>query len=208
MKYEKSLYKKGFKLIVGLDEVGRGAWAGPIVAGCVCIPRDLKLSKADKTLLNQIKDSKKITPKKREELYNFITNNFIWSTGEVSAKEIDKINIGEANKLAFRKAIKKINLEPDYILVDYFSDIGLDDYNIVVKGIKFGDNKVLSIAAASIVAKVYRDKKMVRLAKKFPTYSFEKHKGYGTKLHRDSLAKSGVCKIHRTSYKPVANLLY
>ena len=208
LQYEKNLNKKGYKNIVGLDEAGRGAWAGPIVAGCVYIPIDLKLSKEDKNLLNQIKDSKKLNYQSREKLYGFITHHFAYAVGEVSPVKIDKIGIGEANRLAFRKAIKNFNRKydnkPDYLLVDYFGRLGIND--IQVEGIKFGDDKVLSIAAASIVAKVYRDRLMLELAKKYTKYDFDKHKGYGTKLHRDNLEKYKPCPIHRKSYKPIQEL--
>ncbi len=220
LKYEKQLNKKGYNLVVGLDEAGRGSWAGPIVAGCVHIPLDFVFSKIDKLLIKQIKDSKKLKLDKREELYDFITKNFIYAVGVVSSSAIDRIGIGKANKLALKKAVKnsfnpssslklrqirKYKIDPDYVLVDYFNDIGIDD--IPVEGIKFGDNKVLSIAAASIVAKVYRDRLMIKMSKKYPQYSFEKHKGYGTKLHKKFLVKYGPCVIHRKSYKPIWELI-
>ncbi len=219
LKYEKQLNKKGYNIVVGLDEAGRGSWAGPIVAGCVYIPLDFVFSKTDKLLIQQIKDSKKLNPDKRKELYDFITKNFIYAVGVVGSSVIDKIGIGSANKLALKKAVKnlsnsysslkfqqmrKYRIDPDYILVDYFNDIGIDD--IPVKGIKFGDNKVFSIAAASIVAKVYRDMLMIRMSKKYPQYSFDKHKGYGTRLHMELLVKYGPCMFHRKSYKPICEL--
>jgi len=213
LNYEKNLYKQGYKLAIGLDEVGRGAWAGPIVAGCVYIPTNLILTNQEQKLFNQIKDSKKLNAAKRAELYDFIITNFLYSTSQINSQRIDKIGIGEANKLVLRQAVKnfsqKYQLKPDYLLVDYFFDLGFsfsENNQITIQGIKFGDNKVLSIAAASIVAKVYRDNLMLKLAKKYPKYHFDKHKGYGTKLHRYHLVRNGVCIVHRLSYKPVQKI--
>ena len=191
---EKRLWKRGYKYVVGLDEAGRGPLAGPVVAAAVMIKnRKLKI----KRLLREIKDSKKLNPKKRAELYQFLIKspNMKWGIGRVSEKMIDKINILEATKLAMKKAIN--NLKTDYLILDGNFKIDLD---IPQKSIKKGDSKVFSIAAASIIAKVTRDRIMKTYHKKYPEYGFDRHKGYATKFHRQALKKHGPCKIHRMSF--------
>jgi ribonuclease HII len=216
LKEEKKLWKKGFKRVVGLDEAGRGPLAGPVVAAAVLlrsakfkiqtsrsapcnygvIKKNLKL----KILLREVKDSKKLTAKKREELYKILIRNFAieWGIGKVSEKMIDKINILEATKLAMRKAIEK--LKPDFLILDGNFKI---NSRIPQKPIIKADQKVFSCAAASIIAKVARDKIMVAYHKKYPQYGFKKHKGYPTKFHFRVLKKYGSCKIHRKTFWPV-----
>ncbi len=197
LKYERKLIKQGYKVIVGVDEAGRGAWAGPIVAGATMIFNTK--SKIPKFVYN-IKDSKQLSSKKREELFELIKINFIWSVGVVNAKEIDNIGMTKANKLAMRRAVKNLSYKPDYLLIDYIKDIGLD---ITTEGIKGGDTKILSIAAASIVAKVYRDCLMKKIHQTVSDWGFDKHKGYGTSLHRQHLIDNGVSKHHRLSFAPI-----
>lgn len=203
LRYENRLIDKG-SVVAGLDEVGRGAWAGPLVAGCVVIDRKISLRSKPGALIRGIKDSKQLTPLQRERFFGLIADNFIWSVGIVSNKEIDALGVGRANVLAFKRAVARLTSPPDYLLVDYFSDIGLD---IKTKGIKDGDNKVLLIAAASIVAKIYRDRLMIKKHKEFSKWRFDLHKGYGTKLHRDNLKKYGVSNIHRKSFFPVKEVI-
>ena len=201
-KKEKKLLSKGYKLVAGLDEVGRGAWAGPIVAGVVVFTDDFLDARKDKSFnfFSKIKDSKLLNPDQREELFELITKNFIWSVGEVEAKEIDKIGISEANSLALRRAVENLKLKPDYLLIDYIKNINI---NLPTQGIKGGDNKVLSIAAASIVAKVWRDRLMISYHKRFNRWYFNLHKGYGTKLHLERINKYGICSLHRKSFSPI-----
>jgi len=220
---EKKLWRKGYKRVAGLDEAGRGPLAGPVVAAAVILNSKLKTQKSKlqlktKNLLKEVKDSKKLMPKKREALYKFLIKdlNIEWGIGRVSEKVIDKINILEATKLAMVRAVK--NLEKKYSQADFLildgnftlpaealAKAGIDK-SISQKSIIKGDNKVFSVAAASILAKVYRDKIMERYDRKFPKYEFKKHKGYGTKFHFKMLKKYGPCKIHRKTFGPVKNL--
>ena len=189
---EKKLWKQGFKIVVGLDEAGRGPLAGPVVAGAVVFLNGFKIK--------ELNDSKKLSEKQRENLYKILTNHkdIKWGIGIVSEKVIDKINILEATKLAMQKALK--NLKPEFLLID-----GNFKINSIMrqKSIIKGDQKVFSIAAASIIAKVTRDRLMEKAHKKYSSYGFDKHKGYGTKAHFASLKKFGPCKIHRKSFYPV-----
>jgi len=192
---ENKLWRKGHKLVAGLDEAGRGPLAGPVVAAAVII-LDYK-----KIKIENINDSKKLSKKQREYFYDILTKNksIKWGIGAVSEKVIDKINILKATKLAMKKAIK--NLKPDFLLVDGNFKLDLD---IAQKSIIKGDEKVFSISAASIIAKVTRDRLMQKYHKKYPEYGFSQHKGYGTKAHFASLQKFGPCKIHRKSFYPVS----
>ena len=194
---EKMLWREGFKCVVGLDEAGRGPLAGPVVAGAVLIKKE------NLEILEGINDSKKLSEKQREEFYKILTKHkdIEWGVGIVSEKIIDKINILEATKLAMKKAIK--NLNPDFLLLD-----GNFFINSIVrqKSVVRGDQKVISIAAASIIAKVTRDRLMLKYHKKYPQYGFDKHKGYPTKLHVQKIKKIGICSIHRKSFAPVSEL--
>ena len=196
---EKKLWKKGFKRVVGLDEVGRGPLAGPVVAAAVLLIHNSKF------LIPKLRDSKKLTPKKREEFYKLIIKNpqIKWGIGKVSEKVIDKINILEATKLAMIRAIKNLERKPDFLIIDGNFKLNLP---IPQKSIVKADEKVFSVALASIIAKVKRDHLMRNLAKKYSKYGFEKHKGYGTLQHRTLLKKHGPCSIHRKSFRPVRSL--
>jgi len=194
---EKKLLKQGYKFVAGLDEAGRGPLAGPVVAGAVVVLDYKKIN------LKNINDSKKLTEKQREEIYKIITNHsqIKWGVGIVSEKVIDKINILEASKLAMQKAVRKLN--PDFLLID--GNFKLNKMSILQKSVIKGDSKVFSIAAASIIAKVTRDRLMQKYHKKYPQYGFDCHKGYGTKAHFASLKKFGPCKIHRKTFYPVTS---
>ncbi len=203
---EKKLWKKGYKYVAGLDEAGRGPLAGPVTAAAVMMQKrsDLLIStnfwRSD---LQDINDSKKLTPKKREELYKVLIKHpdIRWGIGIVSEKVIDKINILEATKLAMEKAVKHLKRKPDHLILDGNFKINLPTLQ---KSIVKGDGKVFSVAAASILAKVTRDRIMMRYHKKYPKYRFDLHKGYPTKLHLKTLKKCGPSKIHRKSFRPVA----
>ena len=205
---EKKLWKKGYKCVVGLDEVGRGPLAGPVVAAAVILNKKQKTKnkKIQVKIKNleklKLRDSKKLSAKKREEFYKILTKHpqIKWGIGKVSEKVIDKINILEATKLAIKRAIKKLSKKPDYLIIDGNFKI---DLLVLQKSIIKGDEKVFSCAAASIIAKVFRDRIMKREHKKYPKYGFDKHKGYPTKLHRVKLRKYGTCQIHRKSFKPM-----
>lgn len=200
---EKRLWKKGYKYVVGIDEAGRGPLAGPVVSGAVLIlEKDFKEIKK----IESVKDSKKLSEKKREKVYlNLINNSKLkWGIGIVSEKIIDKINILEATKLSMIKAIedleKKNNFKVDFLILDGKMKINFNaDQESIIKG----DDKVFSISAASIIAKVTRDRLMIKYDQKYPQYNFKKHKGYGTKEHLDNIDKNGICKIHRKTFAPI-----
>ncbi|MBU2578664.1 ribonuclease HII [Patescibacteria group bacterium] len=202
----------GGKIIIGIDEVGRGALAGPVLAVAVMVLGSQ--SKARK-LLKNIKDSKKLSPKKREGFYKIIEKTSIikWGVGKISEKIIDKINILEATKLAMEQAVKNLKKKLLLIFCDHKKTIAkislLLDGNFKInlpvsqKSIIKGDEKVFLITLASVIAKVLRDRIMLKQDKKYPKYGFAKHKGYGTKLHLKKLKKYGHCKIHRKTFKQV-----
>ncbi|MGB9726631.1 MAG: ribonuclease HII [Minisyncoccia bacterium] len=215
LKLEKSYLKKGIKYIFGVDEAGRGPLAGPVVAAAVMINSNFEKQKSKlklktqklKELLKILRDSKRLSFKKREEIFNLIKkmSEIKYAYASVNEKIIDKINIEQATFLAMRKSIEKLKnklkISPQIILVDGNQKISKLKYP--QKTIIKGDAKVSSIAISSIIAKVIRDKKMEKLSKKYPQYKFEIHKGYPTKLHLKLLKNYGPSKIHRKSYKPV-----
>lgn len=193
--YENELYSKGIELIAGIDEVGRGPLVGPVVAAAVILPNGF--------YMEEIKDSKKLTERQRDKLYPIIMENAISvGIGVVSEKIIDKINILEATKMAMKEAINNLKVKPDYLLIDAVK-LNIDiPYTAIIKG----DGKSESIAAASIIAKVYRDRLMYELDKLHPEYDFANNKGYGTKKHIEAIKKYGVLKEHRMTFKPVSDL--
>jgi len=193
---EKSIKTEGFFRIAGMDEAGRGPWAGPLVAAAVIIPVECKIK--------GINDSKKLKPSKREELFGTILKTCEVGIGIVTSAEIDEKGLGFANKLAFYRAFEGLADKPDYILID---GIGKYKFEVPYKTIKFGDSLVKSIAAASIVAKVVRDVLMDSYDLMYPQYGFQHHKGYGTKLHLARLSKYGPCLLHRQSFAPIKNLI-
>lgn len=189
---EQSLWSKGYSYVCGVDEVGRGSFAGPVVVGAVVFPKDCQL-------IDGVADSKLLKPKTREKLAKKIKEcALFWAVVEVGVADINKYGIGKATQKAFRKAIKLLEKSPDFVIVDAFYVKHLNRKR--QKPIKDGDKICASIAAASIIAKVHRDKLMKKLSKKYPQYGFGKHKGYGTKLHQEALKKHGLSKIHRTSF--------
>ena len=189
--------RKIFKVVVGLDEVGRGCLAASVTAAAVTVRQTPNL---------EVKDSKKLSSKKREEIYKILKNNpqVKWGIGRVSEKVIDRINIFQATKLAMKRAVKNLEkkiAEPaDYLLIDGNFGINLP---VPQKSIIKGDEKIFLIKLASITAKVTRDRAMLRYHKKYPKYGFNKHKGYGTKLHFHTIERYGPCKIHRKTFNPV-----
>ncbi|MBR7172459.1 MAG: ribonuclease HII [Clostridia bacterium] len=188
--FEKQEQEKGNFLIAGMDEVGRGPLAGPVCVACVIMPLD--------DIIEGIDDSKKISEKKRNELYEVIKEKAIaYAIEMVDEQKIDEINILEATKLCMKNAVKNLTLKPDDVLVDAISKL---DTDIPIRGIVKGDMLSYSIGAASILAKVTRDKYMCEIAKEYPEYGFEKHKGYGTKVHIEALKEIGPCEYHRLSF--------
>jgi len=197
--YEKELYKEGIEYIGGVDEVGRGPLIGNVVAACCVLPKNFKL--------DGLNDSKKLIEKKRDEYYNYIIDNCIaYGVGKVSPEEIDKINIYEASRKAMMLAIeevrKQINLE--HVLVDAMP---LPDLDIPHTPIIKGDAKSISIAAASVIAKVTRDREMYELDGKYPMYGFKNHKGYPTKKHIEAINTYGLIDGYRKTYGPVKEVV-
>ena len=194
--YEKELYEKGYEYICGTDEAGRGPLAGPVVAAAVILPKNM--------MIVGVNDSKQLTEKKREELFDVIMDKAL-AVGVcfIDNKKIDEINILEASRLAMMEAIKKLKIKPDYVLSDCMKmDIGIP-VNPIVKGDALSE----SIAAASIIAKVSRDRFMDEMDLKYPNYGFKRHKGYPTKDHIEAIKKWGICKIHRKTFKPIKTML-
>ncbi|MFA5925301.1 MAG: ribonuclease HII [Parcubacteria group bacterium] len=201
--YEKKYWKEGARFIAGVDEAGRGPLAGPVVAGAVVIEPEIFESIKDDSKYKLIRDSKTLSARQREKAYEMITGNFKWGVGWSSEETIDRINILQAAFLAMKKAIsdvkRKIGNEMDVLLIDgrgLVPNVSTRQENIVG-----GDKFVFSISAASIIAKVTRDRMMIELHEKFPAYGFAKHKGYGTKMHFEMIGKHGPCEIHRKSFK-------
>ena len=200
LNFERKLWKEGFKNVVGLDEAGRGALAGPVVAAAVMInPKKIKNLKLKRS---KIRDSKELSPKEREIFFEVLLKDqaIEWATSKVSEKVIDKINILEATKLAMKRAVKKLEkkgLKIDFLILDGNFKINL---KISQKSIVKADKKIFSCALSSILAKVFRDKIMLKYHKKYPQYRFDLHKGYPTKFHFEMLKKYGFCKIHRKSF--------
>lgn len=195
-RYEKELINKKITLIAGVDEVGRGPLVGPVVAACVILPINYQLK--------GLTDSKKLSEKKREEYYDIIMRDAISvGIGIISEEIIDEINIYEATKLAMKTAINNLNISPQHILIDAM----VLDIDIPTTSIIKGDIKSLSISAASVIAKVTRDRLIDKLGEKYPYYNFKKNKGYPTKQHLEALKKYGIIKEHRKSYGPVKEYL-
>ena len=199
LKTEAEFFSLGYNLIGGVDEAGRGPLAGPVVAACVVIGPDFKITPGD---LEFVADSKKLSAKTRERLFGIIKARALAvEIGVVDNLTIDKINILQATFLAMRRAIRKLKVQPDYVIVDgAFKIPKLDKPQTAIIG---GDATVWTIAAASIIAKVSRDWLMSEIDKEYPAYEFAKHKGYGTKLHLEKIAAFGPCPLHRFSFAPL-----
>ena len=196
--YERNLWKKDIKLVAGIDEAGRGPLAGPVVAAVAIFPPYKKI--------DGIKDSKQLSPSKREELFELINKEALdWGVGIVSERIIEEINILQATRLAMMKAIRDLKIFPEFLLID--GPISLD-VDISQKPIIRGDEQSFSIGAASIIAKVLRDRLMRKYHRLFPKYGFSENKGYPTPKHLDALGTYGPCPIHRRTYEPVQKLLW
>ena len=192
---ERALRARGFLLVAGVDEAGRGPLAGPVVAAAVILPEDFAL--------DGLTDSKKVSAPKREKIYAILTATaeILWAVAEASVEEIDRLNILRATHLAMARAVQGLPSKPDHALVDGLPVRGLPiDHTAVVEG----DTLSLSIAAASIIAKVTRDRLMVELDTRFPQYGFARHKGYGVREHLEALRNHGPCPAHRRTFAPVA----
>lgn len=190
LKYEKELYNKGYKLICGIDEAGRGPLCGPVVAAAVILKEN--------DHIDGVNDSKKLSEKKREKLFAEIKERAVaYAVGIVDEKTIDKINILEATRMAMKQAVESLKVKAEYALVDAEKRVPIDiPYTPIIKGDALSE----SIAAASIIAKVTRDHMIIEMDKKYPEYNFAKNKGYGTKEHVEAIKKYGLCDIHRRSF--------
>ncbi len=188
--HEQSLYQKGFNLICGVDEAGRGPLAGPVCAAAVILNKN--------QIIEGVTDSKKLSEKKREQLFDVIKNECLsYSIAFASVEEIEEINILNATMLAMKRAVENLEIKAEFAIIDGNK---IPDLNIEAQAIVKGDLNSMSIAAASILAKVTRDRLLVEYDKKYPLYQFAKHKGYGTKLHRELILEHGPCDIHRKSF--------
>jgi ribonuclease HII len=188
--YERELYEKGYKVIAGVDEAGRGPLAGPVYAAAAILPEGLEIS--------GLNDSKKLSEKKRDALYDVIIESALsYGIGTASHEEIDDLNILNATYLAMNRAIEGLQIKPDMCIIDGNRSEGINFQNMCLVG---GDGKSANVAAASILAKVSRDRFMLQMAEKYPEYCFEKHKGYGTKLHYEKLREFGASPIHRKTF--------
>ena len=216
LRYETALYNLGFEYIAGVDEVGRGPLAGPMVIAAVILPRkillDIITATSNNTLstnyriFHEINDSKKISVKKRELLNELIIEHALAYTIEVIPVDvIDSKGISKTTQMGFYNAIKKLNVPPQHILTDCFAIKAISSK--IQTNIPKGDTLSISIAAASIIAKVFRDNLMMSYGHKYPEYGFEKHKGYGTKEHLENITKHGICEIHRKSFEPIRSMV-
>lgn len=190
LRFERTAARKGFCCIAGIDEAGRGPLAGPVTAAAVILPAGLTIAGVD--------DSKKLTPDKREKLFDLImTQASAVGVGTISPAEIDRINILQATRKAMLSAIQKLSIQPDYLLIDGISTI---ESSIPQQTIKKGDSLSISIAAASIIAKVTRDRMMINMDAQYPGYGFSGHKGYGSAAHLDAIRRLGPSPIHRLTF--------
>jgi ribonuclease HII len=201
--FERELYAKGHRVIAGVDEAGRGAWAGPLVAGAVILPRPEELNRIPRLAyaLDALRDSKMLSPETRERLLPLIREAALGvGVGIVSPGLIDVIGIGPANRLAWVRALRALCMSPDHLLLDAFK---LPAMRLPQKAIIRGDEACMSIAAASIVAKVTRDAIMHELDESYPGWGFAQHKGYGTRQHSDAIRLLGITPLHRKSFAPI-----
>ncbi len=195
--YEKQLWDQGINYVAGMDEVGRGPLIGPVVTACVILPHDF--------VLKGLTDSKKLSEKKREEYYSYIMEHALSiGIGMMSEKVIDEVNIYEATKLAMYQAVENSPITPDHILIDAMK---LEKLNMPSTSIIKGDSKSISIAAASVIAKVTRDRMMIELDQKYPMYGFKNHKGYPTKKHIEAIQKYGLIDGYRLTFQPISTFL-
>jgi ribonuclease HII len=199
--FETALWQENIHLIAGIDEAGRGAWCGPVAAAAVILPASLEVQHT----LSGVRDSKLMSAKQRQKWAEMIHETALaWQVGMASHEEIDALGIVPATRLAMQRAVDGLNRQPQYLLIDA---VKLPKIPIPQKSIIKGDQQSLSIAAASILAKTARDAVLVQFSQEYPGYGFERHKGYGTRLHQHALAEYGPSPIHRRSFAPIKALL-
>ena len=190
LEFENNAYEKGYTAVCGVDEAGRGPLAGPVCAAAVILPKDM--------IIEGVNDSKKLSEKKRDALYDVIKEKALsYSIAFATVEEIEEINILNATMLAMKRAVEGLDVPADFAYID---GNRLPDLSIPCEYLIKGDARSISVAAASILAKVTRDRLMLDFAKQYPEYKFEKHKGYGTKVHMDAIREFGPCEIHRRSF--------
>lgn len=196
--WEESLRQKGFSKVAGVDEAGRGPLAGPVVAAACILPQG--------AFIESLNDSKQLSAEQRERLFEEVVSlkGIFFGLGSASVSEIDRYNILRATLLAMRRAVLALKIQPDYLLID--GNRG-PKFSVPVETIVAGDAKSVSIAAASILAKVTRDRLMEEIDQKFPLYGFKRHKGYGTEEHRQAIMTHGPCPVHRKSFDPIKTML-
>ncbi len=204
---EQGLFASVYTMVAGVDEVGRGAWAGPIVAGAVVLTAKLVEQIRPLSWFKCVNDSKLLTPRAREEVFAGLKTVVPWAVGVLSSKHIDKVGIAAANREAVALAVSNLTVRPRYVLADYVARLGNVVAGVPAEVLVDGDTKSVSIALASIVAKVHRDQLMRAYAGKYRGYAFAEHKGYGTARHAEALKHRGVSPIHRRTYRPVADAL-
>ena len=199
LKHESKLRRAGHRFIAGIDEAGRGAWAGPVVAAAVI------LNLPEASSLREVNDSKQLSPRQRDNLYQVVIDHCIaYGIGQGSVEEIDAIGILPATRLAMTRAVAALAPQPDALIIDA---VRLPQVNKPQVVFNFADSISLSVAAASILAKVTRDRLLIDLDARYPAYGFARHKGYGTRIHQAALQSIGPCAIHRTTFKPISVLL-
>ena len=197
---ETALRSQGYQLIAGIDEVGRGALMGPVMAAAVILPEKVK-----GRWKSRVRDSKQLTPKAREYLFDYIVDTAVThGIGSSSNNEIDAVGISKATRLAMVRAVKQLVPQPQFLLIDY---VRLKESHCPQKGIVDGDSLCFSIACASIIAKVTRDRIIIEMDKEYPGYGFAEHKGHGTEEHLACLQINGPCPLHRRSFRPVSEML-
>ncbi len=197
---ERAFWANGVDVVAGIDEVGRGSWAGPVVAAAVVLPAGAEISPD----LLDVRDSKRVSPRDRDRLLGYIVRSSLavglgWSSHHV----IDRLGVAQANRLAMMRAVANLALPPHVLLIDA---VRIPDLPLPQVCMPRGETWSLSIAAASIVAKVVRDRWMTRSASRFPAYGFERNKGYGTRQHREALLRHGACPLHRRTFRPITEL--
>jgi ribonuclease HII len=199
---ERRLLRRGFLQVAGLDEAGRGAWAGPLAAGAVILPLG---APGLRSALSSVRDSKQMTPRQRAKAAEKIRSLAVaWSVGCASSIEVDRLGPLRATRLAMLRAVSGLRVFPDHLLIDYLL---LPESDLPQTAVTHGDALSLSIAAASVIAKTWRDQQMTALERLYPGYGFDRHKGYGTGVHAERLARLGLCPEHRRSYAPVRRVL-
>jgi ribonuclease HII len=197
---EKELWRVGYRIVGGIDEAGRGTWAGPVFAAVVVLSPTISSNR----LLGNVRDSKQMTARQRQKWAQFIKELCLdWGVGKATNKEIDRLGIVPATHLAARRALKQLKSTPDFLLLDYMK---LEKINVPQRSFIRGDQKILSIAAASVIAKTSRDEFMIDMDRIYPLYLFRSNKGYGTAAHQQALQQHGICPIHRVSFKPVMEI--